>query len=120
MRFVTIFLNNLTRLFGTFWGSSSSISTDVLTSATSLYGTNEILEYNLIEGSSTVTTASAITTSVSDYNAHAYDVNVTKEYVESMDEKEITKLIYDIENNVINLEERPKVLTKKINDNKHY
>lgn len=112
MNFINNFLNSFIGIFNSFFGSLSSAPTiQTGASYTSSVGLEE-MDNNSLTGSTTITTASAVSSSASNTTSYAYDIKVTEAYIESMNQEELEEFIYKLENT--NLEEKPKTLTKKL------
>jgi len=112
------FLSHFIRIFTGFFGSISSTAVDTGSTLTSLEGLSNVGEGNVLSGTTTITTASALVASFND--AYAYDADTTIAYVESLNQKETEELIkeleiYQKEQNI----EQPKMLVKRINNYKN-
>ena len=108
------FLSHFIRIFTGFFGSLTSTAIDTGASLTSLEGVDNIGEGNVIQGTTTITTASALVASFND--AYAYDTQTTMAYVESLNQKETEELIKELE---FYQNEEPKMLVKRINNYKN-
>lgn len=121
--FISNFFEHFVRIFSNFWMSSITPSSSCApslghTSATitSIKGTSNIFGDEPLSGTTTLTTASAMTSAVNEtYSIQAYNMNVTQAYVESMDTNELNEFIGKLEN--IERNEKPKTLAKTINKN---
>ncbi len=105
------FLNNL-------WASVFSVSSNLSAISSSYAGLKNIFEDDCpLEGTTTLTTASSMITSNVNVDVNTYNTSVSQAYVECMDETELNELVEKLEN--IEIEDKPKTLTKTINNKYH-